>query len=346
MSTFLFPRKTCLKLDAIIQRFWWKAETIENGDQFLALRSWKSICLLKNKGGLGLRNFSDFNKALVSKLAWQIFQKLEKLWCQVIIAKYLRTGTELFSSVQVQEASWIWHDVVKCAKIIQLGACMPVSTHSNIRIWEDPWIPTIEDAQHIFLRCPFSEKLWMLSKWQVRLHPLSHLRLREWFLIISDPKSTFFPPDCNQQEFITAWALTLELTWKERNDRLHGKEAQPLEVIAQLIHKSTTKYADARVSRKICSFDNCAWSPPPPGWIKINTDIALKDNQCVTAIVAQSHQCRLILAETKEVWFSDANLAELRAIRIAALRAICSDFENVIFLVGLGKCNPMDQRKS
>ncbi|KAL0322482.1 UNVERIFIED_CONTAM: putative mitochondrial protein [Sesamum angustifolium] len=442
MSTFLVPKKTCLKLDAIIRRFWWKAETIENGDQFLALKSWKSICLPKNKGGLGLQNFSDFNKALVSKLAWQIFQKSKKLWCQVLIAKYLRNGTELFSSVQVQGASWIWQDVVKCAKIIQLGACMPVSTHSNVRIWEDPWIPTlqnfipkplledhppwpiyvrdlieqgtfrwkvdllqqivpndmmqeiqkiqipisleptrpfwapsksgkfstkaafkairnnsmsvssedekigkriwsldlhnrlklfiwrtlfdtlptkgkigqlfqvqsaecllcdfqIEDAQHIFLCCPFSEKLWMLSTWQ--------------------------------QEFITAWALTLELTWKERNDRLHGKEAQPPEAIAQLIHKSTTKYVDSRISRKICSFDNCVWSPPPPDWIKINTDIALKDNKCVTVVVARSHQCRLILAETKEVWLSNSNLAKLRAIRIAAERASCCEFENVIF---------------
>ncbi|KAL0312770.1 UNVERIFIED_CONTAM: hypothetical protein Sradi_5676300 [Sesamum radiatum] len=474
MSTFLFPKKTCLKLDAIIRRFWWKAESIGNGDQFLALKSWKSICIPKNKGGLGLRNFSDFNKALVSKLSWQIFQKSEKLWCQVLISKYLRNGTEFLSCVQVKGASWIWQDVVKCARIIQLGACMPVSTHSNIRIWEDPWIPTVqnfipkpltenpplwpiyvrdlieqgtlrwkvdllqqfftndvmqeiqkiqiptsleptrpfwapsksgnfstkaafkairnssisvnsedekigrriwsldlhnrlklfiwrtlfdtlptkgkidqcfqvlnseclfcdcqvEDAQHIFLCCQFSAKLWMLSKWQVRLHFLSHLQLREWFLIISDPKSTFLPPDCNQQEFITAWALTLELTWKERNDRLHGKEAQPPEVIARIIHKNTTKYVDARVSRKVCSLDNCVWSPPPPGWIKINTDIALKENKCVTAIVARSHQCQLVLAETKEVNLSDANLAELRAIRFATERAICCEFENVIF---------------
>ncbi|KAL0378395.1 UNVERIFIED_CONTAM: LINE-1 retrotransposable element O protein [Sesamum radiatum] len=40
--------------------------------------------------------------------------------------------------------SWLWQDVIKCIEIIKLGACFPVSTTSNVRIWEDPWIPSIQ----------------------------------------------------------------------------------------------------------------------------------------------------------------------------------------------------------
>ncbi|KAL0352596.1 UNVERIFIED_CONTAM: hypothetical protein Scaly_1648300 [Sesamum calycinum] len=78
--------------------------------------------------------------------------------------------------------------------------------------------PPVEDAHHLFLKCPFSERIVLLSKWQVRLHPLSHLQLREWFLLISDPKSNVFPPGCDQQEFLTTWAITLELIWNAREE--------------------------------------------------------------------------------------------------------------------------------
>ncbi|KAL0416366.1 UNVERIFIED_CONTAM: hypothetical protein Slati_3468500 [Sesamum latifolium] len=68
----------------------------------------------------------------------------------------------------------------------------------------------VEDSHHLFLDCPFSERIWLRSKWQVRLCALSHLSLREWFMKISNRGSTDFS-DCNtQQEFLTTWAVTLE----------------------------------------------------------------------------------------------------------------------------------------
>ncbi|KAL0334090.1 UNVERIFIED_CONTAM: hypothetical protein Sangu_1565200 [Sesamum angustifolium] len=45
----------------------------------------------------------------------------------------------------VTGASWTWQDVIKCVKIIKAGICFNVSTHTAINIWEDPWIPSIQD---------------------------------------------------------------------------------------------------------------------------------------------------------------------------------------------------------
>ncbi|KAL0380730.1 UNVERIFIED_CONTAM: hypothetical protein Sangu_0137300 [Sesamum angustifolium] len=127
--------------------------------------------------------------------------------------------------------------------------------------------------------------------------------MTKWFLIISDLNSTFFPRDCNQQEFIIAWVPTLELTWKLRNGPFYGKEAQPQEVIARIIHKNTTKYVDARVSMKVCSIDNCVSSPPPLGWIKINIDIALKDNNCVVVVLLEAINVDRSLSKQKRYAF-------------------------------------------
>ncbi|KAL0320092.1 UNVERIFIED_CONTAM: hypothetical protein Sradi_5270700 [Sesamum radiatum] len=351
---------------------------VENGSKeekkhFLALRSWQAICQQKNKGGLGFRKFADFNKALVSKICWNISQKSDKLWCQVIRAKYLKNNTVLESSLQVASASWTWQDAVKCAKIIKAGICFNVSTHTAITIWEDPWIPSIqcftpkpptnlnpewptlvhdlidqnanqwnlellnqmfsneiEDAHHLFLGCLFTERVWLLSKWQVRLHPLSHLSLREWFLQITTPDSNFFPDRSIQQEFITTWAITLELIWRERNDRVHCNGAHAPEEIARTALNKSIDHCMARAAKKSTEQIYCAWSPPPPGWIKINSNVSLKDNKCVAAFTIRDHFSTLISAEAKEIFASDPSVAELKAIRMAVSKIHADNVEHAI----------------
>ncbi|KAL0402408.1 UNVERIFIED_CONTAM: hypothetical protein Slati_4270700 [Sesamum latifolium] len=188
-----------------------------------------------------------------------------------------------------------------------------------------------ETAHHLFLCCPFSKKIWLLSKWQVRLHSISHLSLREWFLEISSKNASFFPDNNIQDEFITAWAITLELIWKAQNDLVHGSEAQNPEQIAQSVLRNTPAYSEARISKKAKPPTNCDWQPPPTNWIKVNCDIALKDDKCFAAFVARDYQSFLIRAERAEIFAYDASLAELRAIRLAVEKLHAKNEDRVIF---------------
>ncbi|KAK4411817.1 LINE-1 retrotransposable element O protein [Sesamum angolense] len=108
----------------------------------------------------------------------------------------------------------------------------------------------VEDAHHLFLNCPFTEKIWLRSKCQVRLMAWSHLSLREWFMEISTPSSKEFPDCETQQEFLTTWAITLEQIWKARNDRMHGKPLHDLESLAKSILSKTTDHFAAQCCRK------------------------------------------------------------------------------------------------
>lgn len=43
--------------------------------------------------------------------------------------------------------SWIWNGIWECLNIILNGACWSVTCPSNTHIWDDPWIPSIENLQ-------------------------------------------------------------------------------------------------------------------------------------------------------------------------------------------------------
>ena len=50
--------------------------------------NWGSICLQKEKGGLGIKDLVKFNYALLGKWCWNLFQHQGELWPQVLESKY------------------------------------------------------------------------------------------------------------------------------------------------------------------------------------------------------------------------------------------------------------------
>lgn len=38
------------------------------------------------------------------------------------------------------------------------------------------------------------------------------------------------------------------------------------------------------------------WSPPPTGWLKINTDVCLKDSNSVTSVIVRNEKGEVVLA--------------------------------------------------
>lgn len=46
--------------------------------------NWNTITIPKDNGGLGLRDLSAMNHACIMKLAWQLINGAEDLWCIVL----------------------------------------------------------------------------------------------------------------------------------------------------------------------------------------------------------------------------------------------------------------------
>lgn len=50
---------------------------------------WKTVCLPKSEGGLGFRNLSAWNKALLLKIVWNIHAKADSLWIRCLHSEIL-----------------------------------------------------------------------------------------------------------------------------------------------------------------------------------------------------------------------------------------------------------------
>lgn len=55
-------------------------------------RSWQTLCLSKNDGGLGFRGLINFKLALLSKQSWLVIQNPDAFWVEVLKARYLPTS--------------------------------------------------------------------------------------------------------------------------------------------------------------------------------------------------------------------------------------------------------------
>jgi hypothetical protein len=66
MSSFLLPDGFCHNLDKAFKNFW--CGFPKNKFRNLSLKSWRSLCLPKDQGGLGFWLMKDVNFSFISKL--------------------------------------------------------------------------------------------------------------------------------------------------------------------------------------------------------------------------------------------------------------------------------------
>ena len=81
---FRVPSKVVDKLVTIQRRFW--GGGLEK--RKIAWVKWKTVCLPKDKGGLGIKDIKTFNTALLGKCRWDLFQQSGEPWAKILDSKY------------------------------------------------------------------------------------------------------------------------------------------------------------------------------------------------------------------------------------------------------------------
>jgi hypothetical protein len=127
MSTFLLPDLICNSLDKMFKDFWWgfPKDKVRN----LSLKSWSSMCIPRNLGGLGFRSMKATNLALIAKLGWKFISDHDCLWVQQLRTKYIKYG-DFFSTSSPTNASVIWKGILQSKPLLSSNACLKVSKFS------------------------------------------------------------------------------------------------------------------------------------------------------------------------------------------------------------------------
>lgn len=84
MACFLLPRSSCKELESIVAKFWWQKG---KGNKGIHWCTWENLCSFKECGGLGFRDFGQFNIALLAKQGWRLINYPDSLLARVLKKK-------------------------------------------------------------------------------------------------------------------------------------------------------------------------------------------------------------------------------------------------------------------
>jgi hypothetical protein len=92
------------------------------------------------RGGMGFRNFTDFNQALLAKHSWRLLTNPESLCSRVLRARYFSRGDFLGAQCP-SGTSYTWRSIIHGMDLFKEGMIWRVGDGTNIDIWRSNWIP-------------------------------------------------------------------------------------------------------------------------------------------------------------------------------------------------------------
>uniref|UniRef100_A0A2N9IPV8 Reverse transcriptase domain-containing protein n=1 Tax=Fagus sylvatica TaxID=28930 RepID=A0A2N9IPV8_FAGSY len=148
MSCFRIPDNLCKEINSMVGKFWWGQKSTEKKIHW---QKWSNLCQKKQDGGMGFRDLSMFNLALLAKQGWRLLQNPDTLLHRVLKAKYFPDCSFLDAQIP-SHSSFTWRSLAQARHIIRLGTRWRIGNGSQVNIWKDNWISSSSPLKIIFLR--------------------------------------------------------------------------------------------------------------------------------------------------------------------------------------------------
>nr|XP_023892926.1 uncharacterized protein LOC112004916 [Quercus suber] len=137
MSCFKLPRGLCHDIEALVKKFFWG----QRGEgRKIHWTKWEELCKPKTQGGMGFKDLSRFNDALLAKQTWRLLHDKTSLFYRVFKARYFPNCT-IMEAKSPSSASYAWKSIIKGREVIQKGAVWRIGDGRSVPIWGTRWLP-------------------------------------------------------------------------------------------------------------------------------------------------------------------------------------------------------------
>ncbi|KAA3469396.1 reverse transcriptase [Gossypium australe] len=314
MQCFELPKSLCNALENIMNKYWWA-----NGKKGKGIHwcSWKNLCYPKITGGLGFRDLSFFNKALLAKQAWRLFAQPDCLLAKVLKARYY-PKTNFLSAKVGSYPSFTWRSICVARELIADGLLWRIGNGRSVNIWNDPWVPG-------------PGRSW-LSVQNISTHWSTVNQLIDEHSFTWKEDIIYKLVDCDQAKRILSIPLARSdaedvLVWHHDNTGVYtvksGLAPEDSEHllwscdVLRRIWNLLDLYVDldSDSSEDNSQLNTAFWKPPLPGIIKLNFDASFvkASNSAIVAVVGRNDKGLVMGACTYQVNdAADAFVAEAR----------------------------------
>ena len=138
MSCYRLPKATAKKLTSAVAQFWLSPGGSTRG---LHWKSWDKAWVSKEYGGLGFKDITDFNTAMLGKQFWMLIEKPNTLFSRVFKGRYYRNASHI-EPIRSYSPSYGWRSIVSARSLVSKGLIKRMETRSYISVWNDPRLPT------------------------------------------------------------------------------------------------------------------------------------------------------------------------------------------------------------
>lgn len=143
MSCFKIPQALCTQIQSTLTRFWWDSEPEK---QKMSWISWNKMARPKKRGGLGFKDITSFNDALLAKLGWRILRNPSCLLARCLLGKYCKTEPFLKCTAP-SSTSHGWRSVLIGRDLLVKQLGWVIGTGEAINVWNDPWLSHSEQLR-------------------------------------------------------------------------------------------------------------------------------------------------------------------------------------------------------
>jgi hypothetical protein len=95
----------------------------------------------KSRGGMGFRDLICFNKALLAKQSWRLWQTPDSLVSRIMQGKYYANGSILEAKMG-HNPSYAWRSILSSCDLLKEGLYWRIGNGEKAKIWGDKWVPS------------------------------------------------------------------------------------------------------------------------------------------------------------------------------------------------------------